>query len=93
MLAMVHSGDADVLRPGSKAARLAGGYGFEREEHAGTWLRVFVETAVSATVEAVDDGAPLALSGTVNVGRCPQPLASTARVPSRDHRGCSATRW
>ena len=55
MLAMVHTGDADVLRPGTEAAGLAGGYGFEREEHAGTWLRVFVETAVSATVEAVDD--------------------------------------
>jgi hypothetical protein len=55
LLAMVHSGDADVLRPGSEAARLAGCYGFEREEHGGTWLRVFVETAVSATVEAVDD--------------------------------------
>ena len=56
MLTMVHPGDAGVLRPGAEAARLAGRYGFEREEHAGTWLRLFVETAVSATVEAVDVG-------------------------------------
>ena len=55
MLAMVHSGDAGVLRPGADAARLAGSYGFDRDEQAGTWLRGFVDAAVRGTVEDVDD--------------------------------------
>jgi hypothetical protein len=55
MLAMVHPEDADVLRPGPGAARLAGGYGFEGDEDAGTWLRCFVEATVAATVDGVDD--------------------------------------
>jgi hypothetical protein len=55
MLAMVHRADADILSPGEDAARLAGGYCFERDEDPDTWLRRFVETAVAATVEGADD--------------------------------------
>ena len=55
MLAMVQPGDQGVLRPGPEAARLAGGYGFDRTEEAGTWLRGFVEAAVSATMRDVDE--------------------------------------
>lgn len=55
MLAMVHSEDAEVLTPGPQAAVLAGGYAFERDEDAGTWLRCFVEAAVAATMEDADD--------------------------------------
>jgi hypothetical protein len=55
MLAMVHSGDAGVLRPGSEAARIAGGYGFEGDEEPGTWLRCFVEAVIREGVEGVDD--------------------------------------
>ena len=55
MLAMVHRADADVLTPGQAAAQLAGGYCFERDEDPGKWLRRFVESAVAATVEGIDD--------------------------------------
>jgi hypothetical protein len=55
MLAMVHHADADVLSPGEEAAGLAGGYCFERDENPGTWLRRFVESAVAATLEGIED--------------------------------------
>jgi hypothetical protein len=55
MLAMVHHADADVLSPGEEAAGLAGGYCFERDENPGIWLRRFVESAVAATLEGIED--------------------------------------